>query len=216
MTVSRLRRRALDLREPEATRDLAELGGDVAETAADAARQAAIVVTIVSDTDAVISIARDQGMVAALPRAAIGVQMSTIGVARLERVAALVEAERPDVPFIDAPVSRSNDPAAKGQFTIFASGEAANTRSPVAPLLDALVQSTIWVGPAGAGTRLKIVNAAQRAKWSTSTSSMLLYSDVAVGASESPYGGVRHPGTSGRRGRFGKESVTLSHWRPPS
>jgi len=47
-------------REPRATRDLAELGADVAETAADAARRAEIVVTMVTDADAVISIARDQ------------------------------------------------------------------------------------------------------------------------------------------------------------
>ena len=53
-------------REPEATRNVAELGAEVAETAADAARRAEIVVTMVTDADAVISIARDQGMLAAL------------------------------------------------------------------------------------------------------------------------------------------------------
>src|SRR6266568_3307549 len=110
-------------RQPGATRDLAELGAEVAETAADAARRAAIVVTMVTDTDAVISIARDQGMLAALARGAIWVQMSTIGVAGIERVAAMVEVERPDV-----------------------------------TLLDALGQRTIWVGPVGAGSRLKLVN----------------------------------------------------------
>jgi 3-hydroxyisobutyrate dehydrogenase len=49
-------------RNPEATRDLAGLGAEVAGTAADAARRAAIVVTMVTDADAVLSIARDQGM----------------------------------------------------------------------------------------------------------------------------------------------------------
>jgi 3-hydroxyisobutyrate dehydrogenase len=68
-------------RDPDVTRDLAKLGAEVAETAADAARRAAIVVTMVTDTDAVVSIAQDQGMLAALPRGAIWVQMSTIGVA---------------------------------------------------------------------------------------------------------------------------------------
>src|SRR6266508_3153511 len=57
-------------RRPEATRDLVELGAEVAETAADAARRAAIVVTMVTDTDAVVSIARDQGMLAALAQGA--------------------------------------------------------------------------------------------------------------------------------------------------
>src|SRR3989440_6851589 len=63
-------------RTPDATRDLAKLGAEVAETAADAARRAAIVVTMVTDTDAVISIARDEGMLEALAPGAIWVQMS--------------------------------------------------------------------------------------------------------------------------------------------
>jgi len=144
-------------RTPEATRDLSELGAQVADTAADAARRAAIVVTMVTDADAVISIALEQGMLGALAAGAIWVQMSTIGVAGIERVAAMVNVERPDVTLIDAPVSGSKDPAEKGQLTIFASGPD-EARSRVAPLFDALGQRTIWVGPVGAGTRLKLVN----------------------------------------------------------
>src|SRR5215218_7634201 len=106
-------------RTPAPTDDLAGLGAEVAATAADAARRAAIVVTMVTDTDAVISIARDQGMLAALAPGAIWVQMSTIGVAGIEHVAAMVQAERPDVTFLDAPVSGSKDPAEHGQLTIF-------------------------------------------------------------------------------------------------
>jgi 3-hydroxyisobutyrate dehydrogenase len=144
-------------RTPAATRDLAGLGADVAETVADAARRAAIVVTMVTDTDAVISIARDQGMLAALAPGAIWVQMSTIGVAGIERVAAMVRDERPDVILLDAPVSGSRDPAEQGQLTIFASGPQ-QARSRVAALFDALGQRTVWVGGVGAGSRLKLVN----------------------------------------------------------
>jgi 3-hydroxyisobutyrate dehydrogenase len=144
-------------RRMEATRDLAELGAQVAGTAAEAARQAAIVVTMVTDADAVLSIARDQGMLAALAPGAIWAQMSTIGVAGIDRVAAMAGAERPDVMLLDAPVSGSKDPAERGQLTIFASGPG-EARERVAPLFDALGQRTIWVGEAGAGTRLKLVN----------------------------------------------------------
>jgi 3-hydroxyisobutyrate dehydrogenase len=144
-------------RTPEATRDLPWLGAQVAETAADAARHAAIVVTMVTDTDAVLSIARDQGMLEALPPGAIWAQMSTIGVRGIERVAALVEEERPDITFLDAPVSGSKGPAEEGQLTIFASGPD-EARAAVTPLFDALGQRTIWVGPVGTGTRLKLVN----------------------------------------------------------
>ena len=48
-------------RRMEATRDLAELGAEVAETAADAARRASIVVTMVTDADAVLSVAQGPG-----------------------------------------------------------------------------------------------------------------------------------------------------------
>ena len=143
-------------RKPEATRDLAELGAEVAETAADAVRHAGIVITMVTDTDAVISIARDQFMLAALAPGAIWVQMSTIGLG-IERVAAIARLERPDVTLLDAPVSGSKDPAEQGQLTIFASGPD-EARSRVAPLFDALGQRTIWVGGVGAGSRLKLVN----------------------------------------------------------
>jgi 3-hydroxyisobutyrate dehydrogenase len=144
-------------RTSEATQDLAELGADVAETAADAARRAAIVVTMVTDTDAVISIARDQGLLEELAPGAIWAQMSTIGVRGIQQVVALVDKERPDITLIDAPVSGSKDPAEQGQLTIFASGPD-EARASVTPLFDALGQRTIWVGPVGTGTRLKLVN----------------------------------------------------------
>jgi 3-hydroxyisobutyrate dehydrogenase len=144
-------------RTPAATRDLAGLGADVAETAAEAARRAAVVVTMVTDTDAVVSVARDQGMLAALAPGAVWVQMGTIGVAGTERVAAMVAVERPDVTLLDAPVSGSREPAERGQLTVFASGPE-EARPRVAALFDALGQRTVWVGGVGAGSRLKLVN----------------------------------------------------------
>ena len=144
-------------RTPKAVQDLAALGAEVAESVVDAARRAAIVITMVTDADAVMSIAQDQGMLAALAPGAIWAQMSTIGVRGIEEVMALVQKERPDITFLDAPVSGSKEPAERGQLTIFASGPP-EAREPVTPLFDALGQRTIWVGPVGTGTRLKIVN----------------------------------------------------------
>ena len=59
-------------REPGATRDLADLGAEVAESVADAAHRASIVVTMVTNADAVLAIAKDQGMVAPSPRVRSG------------------------------------------------------------------------------------------------------------------------------------------------
>ena len=142
-------------RRIEAARDLAELGAEVTDTAADAARRTPIVVTMVSDPDAVISVGRDHGMLAALAPAAICAQRSTIGVRGTDRV--MAGAERPDVIVLDAPVSGRKDPAERGELTIFASGPG-EAHARVAPLFSVLGQRTIWVGEAGAGTRLKLVN----------------------------------------------------------
>lgn len=144
-------------RHPERTADLAARGAEVADTAAEAAQQAGIVVTMVPDADAVISVARDEGMLAALAPGAIWVQMSTIGLAGINSIIAMADHERPDVMLLDAPVSGSKDPAEQGQLIIFASGPD-EARPRVAALFGALGRRTIWVGAAGAGTRLKLVN----------------------------------------------------------
>ncbi len=144
-------------RRPAATSELASRGAEVAETAAAAAQRAGIIVTMVPDAGAVLSVAHDHGMLAALSPGAIWAQMSTIGLAGITDVMAMVEDQRPDVTFLDAPVSGSKDPAEQGQLIIFASGPP-QARPRVAPLFDALGQRTVWVGAAGAGTRLKLVN----------------------------------------------------------
>jgi 3-hydroxyisobutyrate dehydrogenase len=139
------------------SRDLEQDGAEVAASAADAARRAGIVVTMVTDGDAVGSIARDQGMLRALQPGAIWAQMSTIGVAATDKLADLVRTERPDVTFLDAPVSGSREPAERGELTIFFSGPQ-EARQRVTPLFNAVGQRTMWVGPVGAGSRLKVVN----------------------------------------------------------
>jgi 3-hydroxyisobutyrate dehydrogenase len=144
-------------RSPERSRALAGLGAQVADTATEAVARAGIVVTMVPDTDAVISIATDQGMLDALAPDSIWVQMSTIGLAGIDRVADLVESRRHDITLLDAPVSGSKEPAEHGELTIFASGPE-HARARVQPLFDALGQRTVWVGALGAGSRMKLVN----------------------------------------------------------
>ncbi|MFI6763230.1 NAD(P)-dependent oxidoreductase [Micromonospora sp. NPDC050417] len=144
-------------RTPRSAEALGDLGARVAGSAAEAAAQAAIAVTMVTDVDAVQAIAVEQGVLAALPPGAVWVQMSTIGIAGTERFAALVERERPDVVFLDAPVAGSRGPAEAGRLAVYASGPP-SARDRVAPLFDAVGQRTVWVGPAGQGSRLKLVN----------------------------------------------------------
>jgi 3-hydroxyisobutyrate dehydrogenase len=144
-------------RTPGPMRDLAQMGADVVETASDAAARAGIVVTMVTDADAVLSIVRDHGVLHAMRPGTIWAQMSTIGVAGTTSITDLVEQSRPDVVLLDAPVAGSREPAERGELTIFASGPD-EARPRVCAFFDAVGQLTIWVGPVGSGSRLKLVN----------------------------------------------------------
>ena len=144
-------------RDPAAAKTLADQGAEVAPLVADAVRDVDVVITMVTNTEAVLSIAIDREMLRALPEDAVWAQMSTIGIDGTERLDALVRSQRPDVYFVDAPVSGSRVPAEQGKLLIFASGpEAARTR--VAPVFGAIGQRTIWLGPAGNGSRMKLAN----------------------------------------------------------
>ena len=143
-------------RSPEPAHDLRVLGARVAHSAHDAAEQADIVVTMVTDLDAVLDIAVGNGMLEAMAPGAIWLQMSTIGLG-IDRLVQLVAEHRPDVTLVDAPVSGSKGPAEAGTLTIFASGpDSAVTRA--GPFLDAIGQRTVRVGPTGWGSRVKLVN----------------------------------------------------------
>jgi 3-hydroxyisobutyrate dehydrogenase len=144
-------------REPPAAEDLAGQGVEVAESVTDAVKEADVVVTMVTNADAVASIATDGGLLAGLRSGAVWAQMSTIGVEGTERIATMAGRQRPDAYFVDAPVSGSKLPAEQGQLLIFASGPD-DARSRVAPVFDVLGQRTLWLGPAGNGSRMKLVN----------------------------------------------------------
>ena len=144
-------------RRAEVADRLGEQGALVASSVADAVGQADVVITMVTDADAVASLATEQGMLAALPSGAVWAQMSTIGVAGTERLATMVNAQRPDTYFVDAPVSGSKAPAEQGTLLIFASGPE-EARPPVTPIFEAVGQRTVWLGSAGSGSRMKLVN----------------------------------------------------------
>ena len=133
---------------------LAGEGARVSGSVAEAVRDAEVVITMVTDADAVLGIAEE--MLPAMRVGATWAQMSTIGVDGIERAAQLVDRRRPDVTLVDAPVSGSRGPAEKGELTVLASGPQA-ARERLRPVFDAVGTRTVWVGEAGQGTRLKLV-----------------------------------------------------------
>jgi 3-hydroxyisobutyrate dehydrogenase len=144
-------------RELYAARQMADQGAEVALSAVDAVKGVDVVITMVTDTEAVTSIAVDLGVLDALPPGAVWAQMSTIGVEGTATVSSLVDKQRPDVLFLDAPVSGSKVPAEQGKLVIFASGPE-QARPIVEPVFDAIGQRTVWLGSVGAGSRMKLVN----------------------------------------------------------
>ena len=112
---------------------------------------------MVTDAKAVISIAVDLGMLEALPAGAVWAQMSTIGVEGTTSIGSIVERQRPDVLFLDAPVSGSKVPAEQGKLIIFASGSE-QARPKADPVFAAIGRRTVWLGPVGMGSRMKLVN----------------------------------------------------------
>ncbi|HEX5298789.1 MAG TPA: NAD(P)-dependent oxidoreductase [Streptosporangiaceae bacterium] len=139
---------------------LAADGAYIAETPADAAAGAGIVLTMLSDADAVAAVMEgDDGALPVMadngdPARPIWLQMSTIGEEATDWCATL--AHQYDVGFVDAPVLGTRKPAEQGQLVVLESG-AAEAGCRVKPVFDAVGQRTIHAGPAGAGTRLKLV-----------------------------------------------------------
>ncbi len=130
---------------------------EFADSVAAAASDADIVITMVTDADAVESIVTQQGLLDALKPGAVWAQMSTIGVRETGHLCELARSQRPDTYFVDAPVSGSKAPAEQGTLLIFASGPD-DAKPLVAPAFDAIGQRTIWLGAAGFGSRMKLVN----------------------------------------------------------
>ena len=125
---------------------------DVFDNASEATSGASIVVTILSDADAVLETM--EGALAGAEQGMTWLQMSTIGIEGTERCATLADAR--GLVFVDAPVVGTKQPAEEGKLTVLASGpdEAHPTCEPI---FDAVGQKTVWLGEAGTGTRMKLV-----------------------------------------------------------
>jgi 3-hydroxyisobutyrate dehydrogenase len=142
-------------RSPGATASLAEAGARVADSAPDAARAADVVITMLPTAEVVKSVVLDSGVVQALGRGAVWAQMGTIGVAETDDLSAEVAAARPDVLFVDAPVSGTKGPAEAGKLLILASGPTA-AEAILQPVFGAIGRSAMWLGAAGQGSRMKL------------------------------------------------------------
>lgn len=124
----------------------------VADTPAEAVRGAGLMLTMLPDGRIVAEVAGD-----ALDGAGaetIWIQSSTVGIEATERLVQI--ARNRGVRFVDAPVAGTKEPAEQGELTVLASGPD-EVRERCDPVFDAIGRKTVWLGPAGAGTRMKLV-----------------------------------------------------------
>jgi 3-hydroxyisobutyrate dehydrogenase len=129
-------------------------GATAAASPAEAVTGAGILITMLADgpvTEQLLS--GPDGFLAADP-GVIWVQMATVGMQWTARLAGAAAAH--GMVFVDAPVSGSEGPARAGQLTILASGPD-GLQDALAPVFAALGRATVWLGPAGNGTKAKLV-----------------------------------------------------------
>jgi 3-hydroxyisobutyrate dehydrogenase len=136
-------------RTREKAEPLAAHGVPVAESPARAAEGADVLVTMLTDADAVAACAAD---VRDVP---IWAQMSTVGLDGTERLHAL--ADEHGMAYVDAPVLGTKKPAEEAELVVLAAGPL-ETRERLDPIFGAVGRETRWLGDApGAATRLKVV-----------------------------------------------------------
>ena len=127
--------------------EVATVAGSIRE----AVEGADVVLTMLFDVESVAAAITEAGP--ALSSDTVWLQQSTVGVAGTERLVAL--AAELGVAYVDAPVLGTRKPAEDGALVVLASGDE-TLRPRIAPVLDAIGSRTLWVGPAGDGTKLKL------------------------------------------------------------
>ena len=131
-------------------------GATGAATPAEAVRDADVVICAVADDRAseAVWLGQDGALAAARPDATL-VECSTLSTEWVGRLADA--ARRRGVKFLDAPVLGSKDAAEGGQLRLLVGGAEADLDH-VREVLDAFSAESSYLGPNGAGARMKLIN----------------------------------------------------------
>ena len=137
-------------RDPAKARALAGPGAVACDSPAEAVAGADVVLTVLFDVAAVTDVVRR----AAPAPGTLWLQCSTVGLEDVDRLADV--ARELGLVLVDCPVQGTRKPAEEGQLVLLASGPD-DARARLEPVFEALGRKTLWLGEAGAGTRLKLV-----------------------------------------------------------
>jgi len=128
----------------------------IAETPADAVREADIVITMLENGDVVEDVLVGQGAMDALKPGALVIDMSSVQPSLARRHAELAQAR--GAGYVDAPVSGGTVGAAEARLSIMAGGSEADIDR-ARPVFEAMGKCT-RIGPVGAGQLAKLANQA--------------------------------------------------------
>ena len=135
---------------------VAKEGATRAETPRQAAEDADIVVTMVSDTPDVEEVVlSDDGVIHGAPQGAIVIDMSTISPAATRQIAEKLG--KKGIKMLDAPVSGGPEGAEQGTLAIMVGGDPADFEKAL-PILEIMGKTVTHVGPIGAGQITKAIN----------------------------------------------------------
>src|SRR3954467_12137239 len=132
-------------RTPAKAGVLAAEGADLAETPAEAGREAAFVITMLTDTAAVLAVMGQA--VESVPDGAVWLQTSMVG-KDVERVAGL--AEDHGITFVVCPVIGAGETAKQGRLVVLASGPG-DALDRAQPIFDAIGSKTVRLEPEAGG-----------------------------------------------------------------
>ena len=140
-------------------RVLAAEGADPAETPADAVREAAFVITMLTNTTAVLAVMGQA--VESVPDGAVWLQTSMD--TDVQRVSGLAAAH--GITFVECPVLGTRETAAQGRLVVLASGPR-DILDRAQPIFDAIGSKTVRLEPdVGRASRMKFVASAWTVAW---------------------------------------------------
>ncbi|MFL5862528.1 MAG: NAD(P)-dependent oxidoreductase [Solirubrobacteraceae bacterium] len=142
-------------RSREKADPLSDDGVTIAGSPAEAAENADVILTMLPDADTVLHCmsGEDGALSGQAAEEAVWLQMSTIGEQGIDRCVEM--ARDHGLELVDAPALGTKQPAQEGKLVILAAGPE-RLQERMTPIFDVLGQRTMWVGGAGAGTRLKL------------------------------------------------------------
>jgi 3-hydroxyisobutyrate dehydrogenase-like beta-hydroxyacid dehydrogenase len=142
-------------RSPEAAETLVKYGATIAGSIAELASKADVILSSLTNDDAVKSVYTDpQGVLAYVRRDSAIIEMSTVLPTTSRELYDL--SSQAEVKFLDSPVSGSTPAAEEGTLTLFCGGDEELFQA-AQPIFSSIASQHFYLGGSGSGTAMKLV-----------------------------------------------------------